>query len=60
MPYLLLKRKKMKSLSNNNFTATMPYELKFNNATYGQAKKPRYIYTEEDLGEGILDVGVYA
>jgi len=50
----------MKSLSNNNFTATMPYELKFNNATYGQAKKPRYIYTEEDLGEGILDVGVYA
>jgi hypothetical protein len=21
-------------------------------------KKPSYIYTEEDLGEGILDVGV--
>lgn len=23
-------------------------------------KNPRYIYTEEDLGEGILDVGVSA
>lgn len=22
------------------------------------AKKPAYIYTEEDLGEGILDIGV--
>ena len=23
-----------------------------------EAKKPTYTYTEEDLGEGILDVGV--
>ncbi len=27
-------------------------------AATGTAKKPTYVYTEEDLGEGILDVGV--
>ena len=58
MPYLLLKRKKMKSQSNNHFTANMPDELKFSKITPILAKKPRYIYTEEDLGEGILDVGI--
>jgi hypothetical protein len=50
----------MKNLSNKNFMATMPDELKFSSATIQPAKKPRYIYTEEDLGEGILDVGVSA
>ena len=50
----------MKSQTNNNFTATMPDELKFSNTATQPAKKPRYIYTEEDLGEGILDVGVSA
>jgi hypothetical protein len=49
----------MKNQSNNNFKATMPDELKLK-ATLIVAKKPRYIYTEEDLGEGILDVGVSA
>lgn len=38
----------------------MPDELKFSNNTPVSAKKPRYIYTEEDLGEGILEVGVSA
>lgn len=50
----------MKIQSNTNFKASMPDELKFSNATFPVAKKPRYIYTEEDLGEGILDVGVSA
>ena len=50
----------MKNLSNNNFKATMPDELKFSKTPFTLAKKPRYIYTEEDLGEGILDVGVSA
>jgi hypothetical protein len=60
MPYYLLKTKKMKNQSNNNFKANMPDELKFSNASAQPAKKPRYIYTEEDLGEGILDVGISA
>ncbi len=46
----------MKNLSNSNFKATMPDELKFSKPTV--AKKPTYTYTEEDLGEGILDVGI--
>ena len=48
----------MKNHSNNNFKATMPDELKFSKTTSALAKKPRYIYTEADLGEGILDVGI--
>jgi hypothetical protein len=50
----------MKNQANNNFTANMPDELKFSNTTVAVSKKPRYIYTEEDLGEGILDVGISA
>ena len=50
----------MKSQSNNNYTANMPDELKFIKTTTILAKKPRYIYTEEDLGEGILEVGISA
>jgi hypothetical protein len=46
----------MKSQPTNNFKATMPDELKFSKPTV--AKRPTYTYTEEDLGEGILDVGV--
>jgi hypothetical protein len=46
----------MKNLSSNNFKATMPDELKFSKASL--AKKPTYTYTEEDLGEGILDAGI--
>jgi hypothetical protein len=48
----------MKSQSTNNFKAIMPDELKLSDTTTAVSKKPRYIYTEEDLGEGILDVGI--
>ena len=48
----------MKKQTNNNFTANMPDELKVSRKTLSVAKKPTYTYTEEDLGEGILDVGV--
>jgi len=37
----------MKKLPTTSFAAILPL-----------AKKPTYVYTEEDLGEGILDVGV--
>ncbi len=50
----------MKNLLNNHFTANMPDELKCSKNTSTAAKKPGYIYTEADLGEGILDVGVSA
>ena len=42
----------------NNFNATMPDELKLSRKTLSVSKKPSYIYTEEDLGEGILEVGI--
>ena len=48
----------MKKLSKNNFTANRPDELKVYRKPSTVAKKPTYIYTEEDLGEGILDVGI--
>ena len=60
MAIVFIKANNMKNPSNNNFKATMPDELKFSNSTLLLSKKPRYIYTEEDLGEGILDVGVSA
>lgn len=47
----------MKKQATNNFTANMPDELKLKKALT-VAKKPTYVYTEEDLGEGILDVGI--
>jgi hypothetical protein len=34
----------------------MPDELKLSRKTVSVAKKPTYIYTEEDLGEGILEI----
>jgi hypothetical protein len=49
-----LKTKIMKKQIINNFQASVPDELK----ALLVAKKPTYIYTEEDLGEGILDAGV--
>jgi hypothetical protein len=42
----------MKNQLNN------PDELKYNNTSIAVSKKPTYIYTEEDLGEGILDIGI--
>jgi hypothetical protein len=47
----------MKNKTNKHFKATLPDELKLKNTVLA-AKKPRYIYTEEDLGEGILDAGI--
>ena len=44
----------MKKQITNNFQASVPDELK----ALLLAKKPTYTYTEEDLGEGILDVGI--
>ncbi len=48
----------MKKQTTTSFTANMPDELKLNSTTTSVSKKPTYVYTEEDLGEGILDVGV--
>lgn len=48
----------MKNSLNNNLKANMADELKFTKAALIVAKKPTYTYTEEDLGEGILDVGI--
>jgi hypothetical protein len=57
---LLLKQKKMKDHSTDNFYATIPNVPEFSKTKSVIAKKPTYIYTEEDLGEGILDVGISA
>lgn len=48
----------MKNPSTNSFSNATPDELKRYIHAGTQAKKPSYIYTEEDLGEGILDIGV--
>jgi hypothetical protein len=51
----------MKNHLNSNVTGSKkPCELKISKTTSAAAKKPTYIYTEEDLGEGILNVGVSA
>ncbi len=50
----------MKDHSTFNLKRTMPDELKFSKNRSVIAKKPTYIYTEEDLGEGILDIGISA
>ena len=48
----------MKKQRTNNFKANTPDEFKLSKKILAVAKKPTYVYTEEDLGEGILDVGV--
>lgn len=50
----------MKNQSTPHCRVNTPDELKFSNTALPASKKPVYIYTEEDLGEGILDVGVSA
>jgi hypothetical protein len=57
---LILKQNKMKDHSTHNFYATIADVLKFSKNISAAAKKPTYIYTEEDLGEGILDIGISA
>ena len=48
----------MKKQMNNDFISSRPDELKLNRKPSPDTKKPTYIYTEEDLGEGILDAGI--
>ncbi|MBK8611252.1 MAG: hypothetical protein IPL84_15260 [Chitinophagaceae bacterium] len=48
----------MKKQTNSSFAAAMPDELKKSREITAISKKPGYIYTEEDLGEGILDIGI--
>ena len=50
----------MNKQTTNNFTAFNAGQSQFkeNKKTESVKKNPRYIYTEEDLGEGILDVGI--
>lgn len=55
---LNIKTKSMKKQMNNDFISSRPDELKLNRKPSPDTKKPTYIYTEEDLGEGILDAGI--
>jgi hypothetical protein len=50
----------MRKQAANNFTAVNAGQRQFKESRKTQSvkKNPRYIYTEEDLGEGILDVGI--
>ncbi len=50
----------MRNQTNNHFAAVNAGQSQFkeNKKTESVKKNPRYIYTEEDLGEGILDVGI--
>jgi hypothetical protein len=46
----------MKNMPTNNYPANMPDELKAFRKPLPVAKKPGYVYTEEDLGEDILEI----
>ena len=46
----------MKVQTTNNFTTSAPDELKTYRNPLSVAKKPTYIYTEADLGVGLLDI----
>lgn len=48
----------MRKQTNNNFAAVNATQFKAGIKNLSPKKNPRYIYTEEDLGEGILDVGI--
>jgi len=48
----------MRKQTTNNFTAGNSTQFKAGIKSISPKKNPRYIYTEEDLGEGILDVGI--
>ena len=50
----------MRKQTNDHFAAvnTGQSQFKENKKTESVKKNPRYIYTEEDLGEGILDVEI--
>ena len=48
----------MRKQTTNNFAAVTANQYKAGKKNLPIAKNPRYIYTEEDLGEGILDIGI--
>jgi hypothetical protein len=48
----------MRKQTTNNFTADNTTQFKAGIKSVSTKKNPRYIYTEEDLGEGILDAGI--
>ena len=52
----------MRKQTSNDFTCINANQNQFKVSINNLAAKkhPRYIYTEEDLGEGLLDVGVTA
>lgn len=48
----------MRKQITNNYVAINANQFKESRKNLAIKKNPRYIYTEEDLGEGILDVGL--
>lgn len=42
---------------SKKITKTNAHQINAIKKTSSVAKKPTYIYTEEDLGEGLLDIG---
>jgi hypothetical protein len=48
----------MRKYSTNQFSATNAGRFKDSKKHIPVKKNPRYIYTEEDLGEGILEAGI--
>ncbi len=50
----------MRKQTTNDFTGINANQNQFKegNKNVAVKKNPRYIYTEEDLGEGILDAGI--
>ena len=50
----------MRKQTTNNYSAISANQnqLRDGRKNVSAKKNPRYIYTEEDLGEGILDVGI--
>jgi hypothetical protein len=55
---LFYKTNKMGKQTTNNITALNANQFKTGRKDLDVKKNPRYIYTEEDLGEGLLDAGV--
>jgi hypothetical protein len=48
----------MRKQPTPNYAAINANQFKETRKNLPVKKNPRYIYTEEDLGEGILDVGI--
>lgn len=48
----------MRKQTTANYVAIDANQFKESRKNLAVKKNPRYIYTEEDLGEGILDAGI--